>query len=262
MSPADQRSLLVTRREFVVATVLGAAGSTIACAIPGLTDPISKGSARLTARVGTPSATGAKGLRALGLGDNVADGVIYVPASYTPSTPAPLVLLLHGAGGSGANFITRFIPEADATGQVLIAPDSRKTTWDAIGGSFGTDVSFIDSALKDAFSRYSIDARRVSVAGFSDGATYALALGLANGDVFPRVTAFSGAALIGKERNGTPSFFITHGLTDPVLPIGSTGRAVVNELRNSGFTVDYREFAGQHELPADLLHAAMVWMAS
>ena len=68
----------------------------------------------------------------------------------------------------------------------VLAPDSRGTTWDAIREGFGDDVTFIDRALEHVFARVSIDPARVTVGGFSDGASYALSLGLANGDVFPR----------------------------------------------------------------------------
>ena len=253
----------LSRRDFLQVTALGATSVVAGCAIPGLTDPTALGSARLLARVGTPTTAGPKGLRALGLGDSVADGVVYVPASYAPGAPAPFVLLLHGAGGTGADFITRRIPEADATGQILLAPDSRRATWDAMNtGHFGPDIVFLDSALRDTFAKYTIDPRRVAVAGFSDGATISLALGLANGDLFARLAAWSPGGLISKQRVGKPAVFISHGVVDPVLPIGATSRVIVPELRDAGYQVEYREFASEHIVPDDVLHDSMVWMAT
>ena len=132
-----------------------------------------------------PVENGAIGLRTLGLGGSLADGMVYVPASYQSSSPAPFVLLLHGAGGVSRNFITPFIPIADATGQILLAVDSRKVTWDGVGnGKFGPDIAFLDLALHDTFAKYAVDPLRIAVGGFSDGATMSLALGLANGDLF------------------------------------------------------------------------------
>ncbi|MFN2533069.1 MAG: phospholipase, partial [Pyrinomonadaceae bacterium] len=73
----------------------------------------------------------------------------------------------------------------------MLAPNSRETTWDAIGGDFGPDVDFLNRALERVFEIAPIDAARVAIGGFSDGATYAISLGLINGDFFNSVVAFS-----------------------------------------------------------------------
>lgn len=88
-----------------------------------------------------------------------------------------------------------------------------------------------------------------------------LALGRANGDLFPRVTAWSPGFLIADERVGKPAFNTSHGTVDPVLPIGTTSREIVPALRNAGYVVEYREFLGEHLVPADVLHESMAWMA-
>ena len=65
-------------------------------------------------------------------------------------------------------------------GIILLAPDSRGATWDdlpAAQGSFGPDVAFINAALAQTFALYNVDAARLGIQGFSDGATYALGLG-------------------------------------------------------------------------------------
>lgn len=56
---------------------------------------------------------------------------------------------------------------------------------------FGPDVQYINKSLEHVFSRYSIDPNRLGIAGFSDGASYALSLGLPNGDLFTHIVAFS-----------------------------------------------------------------------
>jgi predicted esterase len=80
---------------------------------------------------------------------------------------------------------------ADEAGLVLLAPESRGTTWDVLRGGYGPDVAFIDRALEQTFGRYAVDPRRLAVGGFSDGASYALSLGITNGDLFGHVLAFS-----------------------------------------------------------------------
>src|SRR2546429_387045 len=77
-----------------------------------------------------------------------------------------------------------------------LALSARDTTWDAITRSFGPDVDFINRALERVFDSVAIDPARVAVGGFSDGASYGISLGLINGDLFKRVSAFSAGFVI------------------------------------------------------------------
>ena len=70
-----------------------------------------------------------------------------------------------------------------------------------------------------------------AVSGFSDGASYALSLGVANGDLFDSVIAFSPGVLAPRVSKGRPRFFVSRGTEDQVLPIGRTSRRLVPELR-------------------------------
>ena len=150
------------------------------------------GQGRLLARPGsTPPGTAAEpGLRPLGLGRG-RDGLVYVPANLDPARPAPLVLALHGAGAEGRQMVRILSPLADAHGLILLAPDSRGVTWDVILDTYGPDVRLIDAALEQVFARHAVDPGRIAVSGFSDGASYALSLGLTNGTLLTHVLAFS-----------------------------------------------------------------------
>lgn len=250
----------MTRREALRRTSFGA----VALATGGClhsTGPGAGGDGRLTTRVAAPTTTTGPGLYPLALG-RTRDGFLYVPASYTPDTPAPLALLLHGAGQEASELLTPMRPLADAAGLVLVAVDSRARTWDAILGGFGGDVQFIDSALALTFSRVRVDAARVRIAGFSDGGSYSLTLGLINGDVFSRVAAFSPGFIVNGPLNGKPKVFVTHGTRDGVLPIDQTSRQLVPQLKTAGYDVEYHEFDGGHGVPPDLLAQATTWLAA
>ncbi|MDQ6661658.1 MAG: alpha/beta hydrolase-fold protein, partial [Chloroflexota bacterium] len=162
--------------------------------------------------------TAPTGLQPLGLDEN-RDGLLYVPTSYQSGHPAPLVLMLHGAGGNARSSITPFLPLAEATGIILLASDSRQQTWDVISSGYGRDVTFIDQALAQTFSRYAIDPAHLAIGGFSDGASYALSLGLTNGDLFTHIIAFSPGFMAPGKRQGSPRIYISHGTHDAVLPI-------------------------------------------
>ena len=146
---------------------------------------------RLTVRPHSPtSSETTTGFGRLGQG-NGKDGLVYVPAGYHPERPAPLMLSLHGARGGSRGAVAPLVALADQHGWILVAPDSRQRTWDAVLGEFGPDVEWIDEALEAIFRRYAIDPQLLAAEGFSDGGSYALSLGLVNGDLFTHVIAFS-----------------------------------------------------------------------
>jgi phospholipase/carboxylesterase len=197
------------------------------------------------------------GLRRLELG-GVRDGVLYVPAG--DPAPSRLVVMLHGAGSSGAKTLLPALrAAADAARLVLLAPDSRGPTWDVLLGGYGPDVAFLEAALDDVLPRMPDPSAEVVLAGFSDGASYALSLGLGNGALFGRLVAFSPGFVAAAAHRGRPSVFVSHGTEDRVLPIERCSRRIVPRLRAEGYEVEYVEFAGGHTVPEDVARRAAVW---
>jgi phospholipase/carboxylesterase len=196
----------------------------------------------------------------LGLGVE-RDGVLYVPDTAEPG--APVLVFLHGATGSGRAHLRAVLAAADRYGVVLVAPDSRHpSTWDLIAQrGFGPDVAFLDTVLDAVVDRgdLDIDTGRLAVGGVSDGASYALSLGLANGDVFSAVLAFSPGFLVVPEPLGQPRVFVSHGTADPVLPIDACSRSFVPALVGAGYDVRFDEFEGGHTVPPPVADAAFRW---
>src|SRR5436305_7243654 len=198
------------------------------------------------------------GLHQLGL-DGSRDGLLYVPASYRADRPAPLVLMLHGAGSTAHNGLAPFIRLADADGLLLLAPDSRLRTWDVILGGYGSDVTFLDRALAQTFKRCAVDPAHLAIEGFSDGASYALSLGLANGDLFTHIIAFSPGFMGPTRRQGKPRIYISHGKFDTVLPIDRCSRVIVPRLEREGYEVRNHEFNGIHTVPRSIAREGVSW---
>lgn len=196
---------------------------------------------------------------ALGL-DRERDAFLYVP-KFATNSPLPLLLFLHGATQNANDMFWYLDSAPDETGVAILAPNSRDTTWDAITGSFGPDVDFLNRALERTFETVVIDPGRVAIGGFSDGATYAISLGLINGDLFKRVAAFSPGFVIDGTTQGKPDFFISHGTRDHILPIDRCGRRIAADLKTRGYEVTFREFAGDHEIPADVIREGLRWVA-
>ena len=90
----------------------------------------------LRARPSQVTADALTGLRKLGLGGE-RDSYLFVPDSYTPHTPLPLVLLLHGAGGRGHDGL-RVLPHLAAQNSVMLCRTPASTTPRRKSASSGT----------------------------------------------------------------------------------------------------------------------------
>ena len=96
-------------------------------------------------------------------------------------------------------------------------------------------------------------------AGFSDGASYALSFGIGAGDVFSHVAAFSPGLMRPRDARGKPRIFISHGTSDPVMPIDETSHRFVPALRKLGYDVTFREYDGRHNVPEPVVREAFTW---
>jgi phospholipase/carboxylesterase len=270
LAPREPRA--ISRREFggqagrLLVPCVAAAG----CGAPG---PSARSvAARLRARPSATRTTRPSGTHALGVRDS-RDAVLYVPPDA--DGPLPLVVLLHGAGGSGGRFLHHLDAATHSLRAVILAPDSIGRTWDALRAEhqslvdvitsrrrfvgFGPDVASLEAALEKVFQTVAIDSTRIAVAGFSDGATYALSLGLINGDLFQRIVAFSPGFIVDGEPQGKPEVFVSHGRDDEILPIDRCSRRIVSQLGERGYAITFRGFGGGHEVPEGIAREAMTW---
>lgn len=245
---------MLSRRQLLA---LSAAAAALRCATKTVEVEAAAHQGRLNARpAAAAESNGAKGLRRL------ANGFVYVPDSYEPDRAAPLIVVLHGAGGGPESMLRLMRPHADRIGAIVIVPQAVGRTWDIIERrSLGPDVQRINDLLAVVFAHYNVDPKRVCVSGFSDGASYALTLGIGNGDLFTHVIAFSPGFMSGRVQHGASRYFISHGTRDQVLPVDRCGRHVSAELKRAGFDVQYREFDGPHTVPDDIATAAIRWFA-
>ncbi|GAA1754802.1 hypothetical protein [Kocuria aegyptia] len=221
---------------------------------PGADSP-GRGRAALLARpdAAAPPEPATPGEHELGVAEE-RDTLLYVPPEA--QLPVPLVVSLHGAGGSARGGLDLLRRAAGEHGFAVLAPASRGSTWDAVGGDYGPDVAVLDRSLRRTFELVRIDPGRISVAGFSDGASYALGLGLANGDLFGGIAAFSPGYVPPAGRVGEPRVFVSHGVADEVLPIDRTSRRIVPALERDGYDVTFVEFDGGHAVPPDMVAQA------
>ncbi|MCW2813368.1 MAG: phospholipase [Nocardioides sp.] len=221
-----------------------------------------------SAAVEPPARTGRLSFRPRGGGSGARPGTTDLGTPATPALlhlpsgvgdgPTRVVVLLHGSGGAPARTLELLRDQADRDRFVLLVPKSRARTWDVVAGGYGPDVRALDRLLAEVDGL--VDAGSWAVAGFSDGASYALSLGVGNGDLFDSVVAFSPGFAAPEVAHGRPRFFVSHGVDDRVLPIERCSRRLVPALRGDGYEVAYREFDGEHEVPDAVRDEAARWL--
>jgi predicted esterase len=238
---------MLSRRSCVAALV--------ALAVPARAEELD---GRLTARPNlappSPPAPRAGDFAPLGLDSR--DAFLYIPKNFSPQSALPLVVALHGSGGSGRDMVEALSAEADKRGLLVLAPASRSNTWDLRHAPGCEDSLFIDRALARVFACAAIDAKRIALMGVSDGAAFALSLGLANGDLFSDVQSFSASQFHIRTTVGRPRVFLSHGRGDRIIPF-STGQRIAGTLSAAGYDVTFRPFVGGHYIPKDGLDAAL-----
>ncbi len=249
-----------TRRRFV-ALLAGSAAASACVNWRNPAEPKGGGSPRLLSRPGIPSQVTAPGTYQI-TATNANDGFLVVPPSYDPSRPTPLLVAFHGAGEGAESMRVALTPYANSRGVLLLAVGARGMTWDVFTYRYSYDIAFIDTALAWAFARCNVDATRVAVNGFSDGASYALGVGLGNGDLFTRIIAWSPGFIPNSDAGtvGTPRVFISHGTQDGVLRIETASRVIVPDLKGRGYDVTYVEFDGGHTAPAAIVNQSFDWL--
>lgn len=223
---------------------------------------------RLSARPTQPTIPIEPGEHRLGLGGyrlvNFSliwrDGLLYIPQAAKAGKPIQLLIWLHGGGGNAASFRYLF-PIAEEFGVVILVLDARDNTWDGIDSRFGHDVIFIDTALKHVFERVAIDPEKIAFGGISDGASYALAIGRVNGDLFSHLIAVASGYINPPSRPvGHPLILVAHGNRDNVYGVWSSREIIVPNLRKNGYDVTYIEFDGPHWLPEPAARELLGWL--
>ncbi|MES2130009.1 MAG: thioesterase [Pseudomonadota bacterium] len=220
-------------------------------------EPPSYASGRLHARpfVAPEMPAPGSGLHLLTLSSG-REAQLFVPEIDDPAEPLPLVLMLHGAAGIDGGAVDYAVQWGAVNTSLVLAPKSINKSWDVLHGGFGPDCAFIDFILYWTMQRFVVAPDCIAIAGFSDGASYALTLGLMNGTLFHDILALSPGFVRPLSHDGQPRISIAHGIDDPVLPVEGA-RDIARRLTDGGYDVKFREFAGGHTVLREVATAGM-----
>ncbi len=180
-------------------------------------------------------------------GSFIHDGItrtysFYVPSSYVPGNPVPMIIGLHGTGSSGASFAQYrdFRPIADTANFIMVHPDGTELfgikfwNYGSVLGSSVDDVGFLEALIDTISSQYSINPQRIYCTGMSNGSfmTYYMAC---QTNRFAAIGSVTGSMDFDMYNNcnpnhPTPSIHI-HGTDDPTNPyIGTSTMVGIDDL--------------------------------
>ncbi|MCL1920348.1 MAG: hypothetical protein FWG50_04600 [Kiritimatiellaeota bacterium] len=169
---------------------------------------------------------------------------VYAPPGYTGTSPLPLVVLLHGGGGTGRGALrdTNWQPKADAEAFLVAYPDAlardpsqparfrgNPQTWNDGSGRFThgdnaaliDDVAFLDAMLDGIIGRFAVDEQRIYVTGFSNGGAMTFRFGAESRRRIAAIAPVAGACWDPhpKPAHPVPLCYVT-GASDPLNPLG------------------------------------------
>lgn len=167
--------------------------------------------------------------------------LVHIPRGYDSRTPVPVVIMLHGGGGTGRAALreTGWARKADLEGFLAVFPNalardpSRRShfsrnpqLWNDGSDRFYADqkvvddVRFIDALLDDVSARFAVDAKRIFVTGFSNGASMSFRLGVERSHRIAAIAPVAGALWLKSFtlQRPVPMHYIT-GTADPLNPI-------------------------------------------
>ncbi|AWN35832.1 alpha/beta hydrolase [Methylobacterium radiodurans] len=185
------------------------------------------------------------------------DAVLVVPEGVDARAPTPLVVLFHGGGGSAERILPMLEAHARARGFLLLVPQSLFPTWDLVIAGNGPDRERLDAALAFVAARFLIDPEHLAFAGHSDGGSYAMSMGLTNGDLASHVIVSSAGFLTVQMQVGAPRLFLSHGTQDTQIPIDRSARVHARRLREAGYDLIYVEYDGPHAWSPDVVARAV-----
>jgi poly(3-hydroxybutyrate) depolymerase len=168
---------------------------------------------------------------------------LYVPPTVSASSPAPLIVMLHGSGRNGVTLVEKWKDYAKTEGIILAGPDaSNPQGWAA--PQDGPD--FLRDLVEELKTKYPINPRRVYLFGHSAGACFAIHMSLMESQYFAAAAIHAGAlrsdrefSLIDLPKRKIP-ISIQVGDSDGFFPLKEV-RKTSDALKEAGFPVDMVE---------------------
>ncbi len=210
---------------------------------------------------------GASGLqRGLKLkhGGKIYSYALFAPENLSPQSRLPVIVVLHGMGGSGDGTIEKWVKRLGEK-FIVVCPTYPMGAWWS-----KTAEDIVLRLIRETKEKYPVDQNRIFLSGLSNGAVGAFMIGMNYPDYFAGIVPIAGGIT---ERlmtflvnlNNTPVYMI-HGAKDPIFPI-SYLRRVNKILSDMKYPVIFREHQesgmahGGHFLPEAEVAPMVAWLS-
>jgi polyhydroxybutyrate depolymerase len=165
--------------------------------------------------------------------------LLYVPESYDPATPAPLVISMHGFAEWPAHQmrISHWNDVADEHGFIVVYPSGTQFplrwnayNWQGTRIDANTEVQFISDLIDKLSDDYNIDPTRIYANGLSNGGGMSVLLACRLSERIAAIGSVSGAYLLPWDQcvqSRLVPIIAFHGTEDPIVPYkgGGTSRS-------------------------------------
>lgn len=207
---------------------------------------------------------------------------LFTPDEIDPARRYPLLAVFHGAGRREELLMKAYRDEAERRQALFLVPRSFHPTWDLItaatqgaaaaagGGSPSPrpDLDFLEYAYDLIFRRYPVDTERLGLVGYSDGASYALSVGLSNPHLFRAVMGWA-AGFVAIENEAAapgvprPAVLVEYGTHDELFPFEQVAVPMREQLEKFGCAVTFRVDEGGRHWPSGAFQdEALDWFFS
>jgi predicted esterase len=194
--------------------------------------------------------------------------LLLTPDRIDPERLYPLVTVFHGAGRREEKLAQAYRGEPGARDALFLIPRSHYPTWDLIKADDRPDLDFLEWAYDLIYRRYPIDPERQGLIGYSDGASYALSVGLSNPGIFRAVMGWAPGFLVLdpariSEQDPKPAVLLEYGTHDQLFPFERVAIPMRERLERMGYAVHFRvDEGGRHWPSGDFQPEALDWFFS
>jgi polyhydroxybutyrate depolymerase len=158
-------------------------------------------------------------------GDKTRTYQLYVPDGLDRKKASPLVLVLHGRGGSGEDMVkvtgSQFSRSADAEKFIVAYPDSYGKLWNDPEDNVD-DKAFMLAIVEAVKTEIPVDMARIYIAGLSNGGMMAQGMACEFPEKFAAAATVAGTLpdfQVSKCASAKPvSMMVIHGTADPIIP--------------------------------------------
>ncbi len=197
--------------------------------------------------------------------------ILLTPDEIDPGRRYPLFTVLHGAGRQDEALAVGYRREPARCQAFFLIPRSLEPTWDLIAGGERRDLDFLEYAYDLIYRRYPIDALQQSLIGYSDGASYALSVGLCNASMFSALMVWAAGFLVldpptadafrrSPASEPRPRIYLEYGTHDELFDFQQVAIPMRENLEKVGLDVTFSVDEGGRHWPSGSFHReALDW---